>query len=134
MEVTATTADYIVEFPRLSTLFLENLPEFTKFCSNGGIIKWLALKLLRVLECPKIETSTLGMVDRSILKSTEEIDCNPRENEDSMSNITNLDELLVSTLPHNFLQIKFKYNFLFVYCHLFYYEHDMFQLFFLIVI
>ncbi|KAF7845334.1 putative disease resistance protein [Senna tora] len=90
---TGSAAADTVEFPRLDTLILEKLPKFTRFCHSGCTVKWHSLEMVRVVECPKIEKSTLGKVDRPLLKSVEVIDCNPWENPHNLSNINYLFDL-----------------------------------------
>ncbi|KAI9085108.1 hypothetical protein K1719_032924 [Acacia pycnantha] len=71
-----TAAKNTVELPQVNSLILEELPEFAGCCQHGYLVKWLSLKKIRLVECPMIKKSSLGMIDRPLLTSVEVIECN----------------------------------------------------------
>ncbi|KAJ7973517.1 Disease resistance protein [Quillaja saponaria] len=64
-----------IEFPKVTTLSFQNLPNLVSFCSAGCSAGWPALKNVRVEVCPKIRRFGLGLVDRHNLKSVDVKDC-----------------------------------------------------------
>ncbi|KAI9085100.1 hypothetical protein K1719_032916 [Acacia pycnantha] len=75
----------------VKSLILEELPKFSRFCQDGCTVKWLSLKTLKVDNCPMIQKSSLGKIERPLLTSVIVTDCKRwTSNDDPENNIAYL--------------------------------------------
>lgn len=89
-EIKMRQSNSIHVLPQVNNLILEKLPKFNGLCHEGCMVEWRTLKKLRVVECPKIQKSSLGLMKRNLLQSVKVKEYNNGY----------LFEILVSSLPH----------------------------------
>ncbi|KAF7844626.1 putative disease resistance protein [Senna tora] len=123
-EMGVTASAYTVEFPRVNTLILEDLPNMTQFCDHEFTVKWLSLKVIRVVGCPNIRKFSLGMVDIHQFTSVDVVFnfSNQREIDDLIAishlfkltdKLSSLEELIIEGLEElkNIMEAQLKPSF-----------------------